>query len=241
MKVIDVSLNQIETGQRRRQDFGDIGALAEGMNRVGLLEPIIVDRNGNQSVYRLIAGERRLRAAQMLQWKTIPASLLEHLTEEELREIELEENENRKSLTEQERARTFAGSKRLVENAKKAKEILSHNETVLTGKRGQPAKPDSVRAVAASLGTDKENVRRAEQHVEEGIPWAGSTETCKGRSPVWRQVDFWSKRDFDFNYSAYKRRANSNAKIAENIARACRERFGVGPTYIEDTEDEPLN
>jgi hypothetical protein len=39
-----------------------------------------------------------LRAARMLKWKT--ANLREHLTDAQYREIELEENENRKSLTE---------------------------------------------------------------------------------------------------------------------------------------------
>jgi ParB family chromosome partitioning protein len=80
MMVIDVPLDDIEVGERRRTDFGDIGALAKGMQLVGLLEPIIVDRNGCDN-YRLVAGERRLRAARMPKWKTIPASLLEHLTE----------------------------------------------------------------------------------------------------------------------------------------------------------------
>jgi hypothetical protein len=81
MKLVDVALDNIEVGERRRTDFGDIGALAKGMQLVGLLEPIIVDRNGCDDCYRLVAGERRLRAARMPKWKTIPASLLEHLTE----------------------------------------------------------------------------------------------------------------------------------------------------------------
>jgi ParB-like chromosome segregation protein Spo0J len=41
------------------------------MKRAGLLEPIIVDHNGNG--YRLVAGERRLKAARLLKWKTIAA------------------------------------------------------------------------------------------------------------------------------------------------------------------------
>jgi len=81
------------------------------MKRIGLLHPIVVDRNGKEG-YRLVAGERRLRVARMLGWLTVSANLREHLTAAELREIELEENENRKSLTEQERRRTFAAGKK---------------------------------------------------------------------------------------------------------------------------------
>jgi ParB-like chromosome segregation protein Spo0J len=183
MKVESIPVGKIELGTRRRQDYGNIATLAEGMRRVGLLEPIVVDQNGSGR-YRLLAGERRVRAAQLLQWDVIPANLKEHLTEAQFREIELEENENRKPLTEQERMRTFTSSKKLVENAKRAAEVLSHGETKPPGaKGGRPVKPDSVRAVADSLGTDKENIRRAEQHVAtaERFPFM--------QGSAWRQAD----------------------------------------------------
>jgi hypothetical protein len=72
------------------------------------------------------------------------------------------------------------------------------------------------------------------QITPEGIPFAGPTATRRGRSPLWRQVDFWSKADFDYNFSEYKRREKANGKVAAAIARVCRERFGQDPTYIED-------
>jgi ParB-like chromosome segregation protein Spo0J len=58
MRIVDVPLNEIEIGDRRPQDFGDIAGLAKGIERVGLLEPIVVDRNGRKDRYRLVAGER---------------------------------------------------------------------------------------------------------------------------------------------------------------------------------------
>lgn len=60
-------------------------------------------------------------------------------------------------------------------------------------------------------------------------------------APIWRQMEFWSKRDFDYNYTAYKRRERQNAKIAGNIARVCRERYGEDPIDLGDypIEDEP--
>lgn len=72
----------------------------------------------------------------------------------------------------------------------------------------------------------------------EGVPFAGPTPTRKNSVPVWRQMAFWSKRDFDYNYSAYKRREHANGRVAANIARVCEERFGEPPTFIE-IEDEP--
>jgi len=167
MKVIEIPLDQIEIGERRRRDYGDLKALARGIKQIGLLHPIVVDRNGKES-YRLVTGERRLRAAQILDWSTIPATLRDHLSEAELHEIELEENENRKSLTEQERRRTFASSKQLVEDAKKAREILGRSAPKFATKktkRGRPSKSNSTGAVAEDLGTSRRAVKRAEQHV----------------------------------------------------------------------------
>ena len=188
MTVIDVEIDQIDIGERRRQDLGDIGALAKGIERVGLLEPIIVDRNGS-SRYRLVAGERRLQACRILKWTTIPASLREHLTDEELREIELEENENRKSFTEQERRRTFASAKRLVENARRAAEILSQSDSKPQSgsKAGRPSEPDSTRSLAAALGASQSSVVRAGHQVE-----------TAGRFPFmqdWRQSDVLRVRE----------------------------------------------
>jgi ParB/RepB/Spo0J family partition protein len=188
MKVIDVLLNQIEVGERRRTDYGDIGALAQGMKRVGLLEPIIVDRNDKKG-YRLVAGERRLKAAQMLKWHTIPANLREHLSDTQLRDIELEENENRKPLTQRERERTFASSKGLVESAKKAGEVLAHSGPKSAGKHGRPAQPTSTRAIAGALGTSRQSIERAEQHIAtaEQFPFMQGSQ--------WRQSDVLRVRE----------------------------------------------
>jgi hypothetical protein len=88
---------------------------------------------------------------------------------------------------------------------------------------------DEVRAALGELTPD-------------GVPFAGPTPQRKGRKPIWRQMDFWSKRDFDYNYTAYKRREAANGHVAENIARVCRERFGENPVLLtgEDIEDEPI-
>jgi ParB-like chromosome segregation protein Spo0J len=169
MKLFDVPLEQIQIGTRRRIEYGDIDGLAKGIERVGLLEPIVVDRDNGH--FRLVAGERRLKAVALLKWKTIPANLLENLTPAELRDIELEENENRKSLTEQERRRTFTQSKKLLENAKKAA-ILRHS--VAKSGPGRPPKLGTpMEEIAQDLGINKRTLERAEKHVEiaKTYPW----------------------------------------------------------------------
>lgn len=95
-----VPVEAIVVGDRRREDLGDIAALAASISRHGLLHPIVVDEQT-----RLVAGGRRLAAAKQLGWARIEIRRLGDLTDTELREIELEENVRRKDLTEYERSR----------------------------------------------------------------------------------------------------------------------------------------
>ena len=62
----------IIVGERHRKDMGDIEGLVALMSELGLLHPIVVRPDGT-----LIAGERRLRAAQLLGWKDIPVNVVD--------------------------------------------------------------------------------------------------------------------------------------------------------------------
>ena len=163
--TIEVPLDQITIGERRRQDYGDIPGLMKGFRRVGQLSAIIVDRNGGKG-YRLVAGGRRLQAARQLGWNTIRAELKEHLTDDELRDIELEENENRKNLDEAERTKTFKASKKVVEDAKKAGITISDQSGPKKDPRGR--KPEYGKPkddIAKDLGVGITTLKRAETQV----------------------------------------------------------------------------
>ena len=63
-----VKVSEIELGERRRTDYGDIDKLAAGINRVGLLQPLIVQQvNGH---FKVVAGGRRFKAIQRLGWQS---------------------------------------------------------------------------------------------------------------------------------------------------------------------------
>jgi hypothetical protein len=72
----------------------------------------------------------------------------------------------------------------------------------------------------------------------DGVPWAGATQNRKDGKPIWRQEELWSKRDYDFNYSAYRKRELSNRRIAANISRKCVLRFGEPPQFIDGVFEE---
>lgn len=67
-----VEISKIKIGKRIRKDSGDIDELAENIKEYGLLSPILLRRLDNDS-YKLLAGERRIKAYKRLQKNSIEA------------------------------------------------------------------------------------------------------------------------------------------------------------------------
>lgn len=64
-----IPIADVRVGKRFRKEFGDIGSLAESIQSIGLLHPIVVNSDGI-----LVAGNRRLHAAKQLGWDSIPCT-----------------------------------------------------------------------------------------------------------------------------------------------------------------------
>jgi ParB family chromosome partitioning protein len=67
-----MNIDQIKVGFRYRKDLGDVRALAESIEEVGLLHPVVVTPEG-----RLIAGQRRLAACRILEWNDVPVTVVD--------------------------------------------------------------------------------------------------------------------------------------------------------------------
>lgn len=154
--MIELGLALVKVGDRRREDYGDIGALAASIAEHGLLHPIVVDADDN-----LVAGGRRLRAVESLGWISVPVTRLGDLSSEQLREIELEENLQRKDLTQEERDRTLVA---LVEHVKETRG--TDPQVSRNGSRGPAPDPRSDRQAASEIGVDEKTIRNARDHVE---------------------------------------------------------------------------
>jgi ParB family chromosome partitioning protein len=102
---ISASANQ----PRRTFDDESIARLAESMRRDGLMQPIVVRRKG--AGYEIVAGERRWRAARLLQLATIPA-IVRSVDDRTAAEWSLIENLQREDLNPIDRAEAF---QRLIE------------------------------------------------------------------------------------------------------------------------------
>ena len=89
---------------RSEYPVAEIEALAETIEAVGLLQPILVRRA--EAGFELVAGERRWRAAKLAGLKKIPC-IIRELTDAEARRVQAIENSQAKDLSAIEQARQF--------------------------------------------------------------------------------------------------------------------------------------
>ena len=98
-------LDRIDLPRRPARRFlGDIAALAESMHDYGLQQPISVRATGDRFI--LTSGMRRLAAARMLQWSTIPG-FVRSVSADEAYLLDLIENLQREDLSAEEEADAF--------------------------------------------------------------------------------------------------------------------------------------
>lgn len=83
-----------------RSEINDEGLeeLAKSIIEHGILQPLILSKSASDNQYTLIAGERRLRAAEIAGLESVPA-IIRDVTEQERLEISLIENIQRENLT----------------------------------------------------------------------------------------------------------------------------------------------
>ena len=80
--------------------------LAQSILEHGILQPLILSKSPTDNKYTLIAGERRLRAAEIAGLKSVPA-IIREVTEQERLEIALIENIQREDLSPLEAALSY--------------------------------------------------------------------------------------------------------------------------------------
>ncbi|AJA90515.1 chromosome partitioning protein ParB [Borreliella chilensis] len=89
-----IDIEQIKIKKRIRKNIGDTETLKNSIKKHGLIYPIIIDKNKN-----LIAGFRRYQALKELGYKEAEVKVISIENKKTLLEIELDENNVRKSFT----------------------------------------------------------------------------------------------------------------------------------------------
>ena len=90
---------------RKIFDESELEQLSQSLHIHGLMQPIAVRQVGER--YQIIAGERRFRAALRLGWSEIPVQVYE-ADDQQMAELALTENIQRKDLNDIEKATSFA-------------------------------------------------------------------------------------------------------------------------------------
>ena len=128
IKVTDIEPNKEQP--RKIFDENALTELAQSIKEVGVIQPIVVQKNGE--FYKIIAGERRWRAAKMAGLKEIPV-VIKEFSAQEIVEISLIENIQREDLNPVEEAMAY---RRLIDEFKlKQDEIaerVSRSRTAVT-------------------------------------------------------------------------------------------------------------
>ena len=94
--LLMLDVNQIQPNRYQpRSDFSGLEGMVESIRENGVVQPVIVRRE--EGGYRLIAGERRWRAAQIAGLDRIPA-VVKKVADDRLLELALIENIQRKEL-----------------------------------------------------------------------------------------------------------------------------------------------
>lgn len=135
--VKELKINEIEpnSGQPRKH-FNDekLAQLAESIKQHGVVQPLIVQRDGD--TYKIVAGERRWRASRIAGLQTIPV-IIRDLSSKQVMEIALIENLQREDLNPIEEAEAY---EKLMDEYGMTQEEIS----VTVGK-SRPAIANSVR------------------------------------------------------------------------------------------------
>lgn len=99
--ILEVDINKLEPNKdqpRKRFDEEGLEELADSIKQFGIIQPLIVTKmEGASEFYKIVAGERRWRAARLAQQKRVPV-IVKELGEMETLQIALIENIQRQDL-----------------------------------------------------------------------------------------------------------------------------------------------
>lgn len=210
---IDIELIRPDDAQPRRKfDETTLDELAQSIRNQGLLQPLLVRRDGKG--YRLIAGERRWRAAQRAGLSDVPVlvreandaeafelALVENLQREDLSPLEEAEGyrrllEERKWTQEQVAERvgkersTVANALRLLALPAEVKQLLEAGELDMGHARallGLPKSPEMV-TLARAVVAEKLSVRETEARVKAGRATGKTAKAAPKQSPEARRL-----------------------------------------------------
>ena len=156
---VRLPIKDIVIGERHRKYLGDVEGLAESIKAVGLLHPVVVT-----PTRKLIAGERRILAAQTLGWEDIPVHIVDL---DNLLQAEADENNVRLDFAPTEAAAVAALLRPIEEAAAKERQRASGGASPGSSKLDEPKNERRSRTkVAKAVGMSATTLEKVEAVVE---------------------------------------------------------------------------
>jgi ParB/RepB/Spo0J family partition protein len=195
----------IHRDERQRRTLEGIKELADSIRTIGLINPPVIQRNGD-----LVAGERRVTALRLLGWTSAPVQFADDLSETELHLLELEENVKRVDLSWQDHNDAIARYHELKAQAegwtiKQTADALgmdaghiSHHLTVKKTREEEPALVEEAATFSAARNIAfRRNERKKSAGVSAVLAQAKITEVAPAAQPA-AEPDPWEIHNIDF-------------------------------------------
>lgn len=179
-KLDVIPLDQIDFGDRKREDYGDMDELIDSIRAHGLIHPIAIQSDDGNPPYKLAAGGRRYLAFTVMKEESIPCRIYDHpLTESELKAIELLENIDRKDFTFLERCNLYRNIHNLMVevHGKKLSKVSDD---------GGWSMHDTAKFLGKAIGTVSEDIKLAEMN--SALP-SLELEKCKTKQEAKKSVE----------------------------------------------------
>jgi len=178
MQLVMVDIKDVVIGPRHRQvDEDEVRSLSESMAQIGLQTPISIWTGEDQETH-LVAGGHRIRAAQLLGWDQIPATVVD--LDEMRRELwEIDENLCRAELSAGEEAKCVARRKAIYES------LYPETKKGVAGARAKHGHANDKMSFAADTA---KRTRKSKRHVQRaarrGHTIAGDVLTSVNGTPM---------------------------------------------------------
>jgi ParB family chromosome partitioning protein len=213
---------------RQYFDPESLADLAASIKARGLLQPIIV-RRGRDGEYTLVAGERRLRAAELAGLRLVPAIL----SEDDLLEVALEENVQREDLSPLEEAEALASLAQ--------ERGHTHAELADVIHKSRPYVSNTLALTRLPADVKEEYFRDGGGVSREILISIARQESPEAMRALWRRVKLQSLsvrafRERETAHAAEPERADELLRAARRFNRALRHADGLERLSVEERQ-----
>ena len=216
--IVEININDIEPNlyqPRKVFDEDSMFQLAQSIKEVGILQPIIAKRDG--AICRIVAGERRWRAARLAGLKTVPvilrdlsdmqsmeATLIENLQREDLNPIEealgFEQLIDEYEMTQDQISDVVCKSRSAIANSLRLLKLSKSIQNLLVDRKISPGHARALLSledqflrerIAEEIVTQSFNVRQTENMVKdrEYLSKFYSSDKPKKKAPSLKAID----------------------------------------------------